>query len=103
MTVSRQQLVVALTGLLALDGQDAMAAELLHALPEQDTHSAAQARHADIQAVVDAAGAKHHAAGVQVAVIENGVVTDTFNYGWATKNTDPMTSQQKCGWPPSPR
>jgi len=30
-----------------------------------------------------------------VAVIENGTVTDTYAYGWATKNTDPMTADHK--------
>ena len=95
MTVSRQQLAVALTGLLSLDGSDPMAAELLNALPECDTRSDAQAHYAEIQAAVDAAAQKYHAVGVQVAVIENGAVTDTFNYGWATKNTDRMTDQHK--------
>lgn len=44
---------------------------------------------------VDAVSAYHGATGVQVAVIENGVVTDTYSYGWATKNTDPMTDDHK--------
>jgi len=32
---------------------------------------------------------------VQVAVIEKGVVTDTYAYGWATKDTEVMTADHK--------
>lgn len=35
------------------------------------------------------------AVGIQVAVIENGSVADTYNFGYATKNTSPMTSDTK--------
>ncbi len=35
------------------------------------------------------------AAGIQVAVIENGAVTDCYSTGWATKDTDPMTDDHK--------
>lgn len=38
---------------------------------------------------------KYHATSLSVAVIENGVVTDTFAYGWATKNEVPMTVDTK--------
>ena len=33
--------------------------------------------------------------GLQVAVIENGIVTDTYVYGWATKNSAKMTADHK--------
>lgn len=47
------------------------------------------------QAFVNAVSSYYGATGVQVAVIENGVVTDTYSYGWATKNSDPMTDDHK--------
>lgn len=95
MTVLRRQLAVALTGLLSYDGSDPMAAELLQALPERVTKSDALVHHAEIQAAVDAAAEKYHSVGIQVAVIENGALTEAFHYGWATKDTDPMTDRHK--------
>lgn len=53
------------------------------------------AHHGDIQAAIEAAAKKYGATGVQVAVVERGKVADTFAYGWATKNTDPMTPDHK--------
>ena len=47
------------------------------------------------QKKVDAAAKKYGAVGVQVAVIKSGVVTDTYEYGYATKLTDKMTSDHK--------
>lgn len=47
------------------------------------------------QVFIDHVAASYDAVGVQVAVIEDGIVTDTYNYGWATKGTDPMTSEHK--------
>lgn len=46
------------------------------------------------QAVEDAA-ARHKAAGVQVAVVRGGQVSDTYAWGWATRDTDPMTADHK--------
>ncbi len=44
---------------------------------------------------MDATAAKYGAVGLQVAVIEDGRVTDTYAYGWATKGTDRMTPDHK--------
>lgn len=38
---------------------------------------------------------EYGAVGVQIAVVENGAVTDTYTYGWATLDTDPMTDEHK--------
>lgn len=46
-------------------------------------------------AVIAQIAEKYHAVSLSVAVIENGVVTDTFAYGWATKGTTPMTADTK--------
>lgn len=46
-------------------------------------------------AVIAQIAEKYHAVSLSVAVIENGEVTDTFAYGWATKGTTPMTPDTK--------
>ncbi|MDE6589237.1 MAG: beta-lactamase family protein, partial [Oscillospiraceae bacterium] len=63
--------------------------------PVQEEASLAQLNHDSIQAKVDAIAKKYGAVGLQVAVVEDGVVTDTYVYGWATKKTDPMTADHK--------
>ena len=93
--LSRAQLAQALLALRAITTGDELAAEIHAALPERENNSASIANHDAIQAAVDAAGEKYHATGVQVAVIENGVVTDTYAYGWATRGTDLMTADHK--------
>lgn len=93
--LSRAQLAQALLALRAITTGDELAAEIHAALPERENNSASMANHDAIQAAVDAAGEKYHATGVQVAVIENGVVTDTYAYGWATRGTDLMTADHK--------
>ena len=93
--VSRLQFAQALIGLRALVNADELAAQISSALPERSGDSVTIANHDAIQAAVDAAGKKYGVAGMQVAVIEKGTVTDTFAYGWATKNTDPMTADHK--------
>ena len=40
-------------------------------------------------------GKKYGAVGVQVAVIHHGVVGETYEYGYATKGSVPMTSEHK--------
>lgn len=47
------------------------------------------------QAFLNSVAKSYGAVGVQVAVIDKGVVTDTYNYGWATKSKDKMTSDHK--------
>ena len=58
-------------------------------------NSASRANHDAIQAAVDAAAEKYGAVGVQVAVVEDGEVTDTFASGWATRGSDPMTANHR--------
>ena len=93
--VSRLQLAQTILALKAMDSEDALAAEIYEALPVREEISAARDNHEAIQAAVDEAAKKYGAAGLQVAVIENGTVTDTYTYGWATKNSDPMTADHK--------
>lgn len=95
MIVSRMQVAQAIIGLKTMDPEDALASEIFMNMDKRTTESAAKQNHDAIQAVVDAAAQKYGAAGVQVAVIENGTVTDTYAYGWATKDTDPMTTDHK--------
>ena len=47
------------------------------------------------QSTVDSVAEKYGAVGVQVAVIKNGAVKDTFEYGYATAGSIPMTSDHK--------
>lgn len=91
--VSRLQLACALVALSAVQG-DTLAAKIVTALPEKTETVSALDRETAQQAV-DAAAKKYGAIGVQVAVIKNGAVTDTFAYGWATKDTAPMTADHK--------
>lgn len=52
--------------------------------------------HEDIQAIVDAASKKYDAVGVQVAVIEDGAVTDHYEFGYADlESKTPMTAEHK--------
>lgn len=93
--VSRLQLAQAIIGLKAMDPEDALAPEIWAAIPARYTDSAAVKNHDAIATVVDAVAQKYSADGLQVAVVENGVVTDTYAYGWATKDSDPMTADHK--------
>jgi len=93
--VSRAQMAQAFVSLKAVAEGEKLAKEIHEALPQRQIHSDARPNHDTIQAAVDAAARKYGAAGVQVAVVEDGVVTDTFAYGWATKNSDPMTADHK--------
>lgn len=47
------------------------------------------------QASLDRIAKKYGAVGVQVAVIKNGAVTNTYQYGYAVKNSVPMASDSK--------
>ena len=93
MPVSRLQLANALVALSAVQG-DALAAEIVASLPEKAETVSVLDREA-AQLAVDEAATKYGAICVQVAVIKGGAVTDTFAYGWATRDTDPMTANHK--------
>ena len=89
--VSRLQLAKVLARLQR--DRDSLAAEL--ALAAGGSASLSQEKHESLDAAVSAAARRHGAVGVQVAVIEDGAVTDTYCYGWAVKESVPMTSQHK--------
>ena len=93
--VSRGQLAQVLVALAARLDQEPLARELAAELPLNPSPSVSQAKHREIQAKVDAMGAKYGAVGMQVAVIEDGRLTDTYTYGWATKGSAPMTEDHK--------
>lgn len=49
----------------------------------------------ELAAFVEEAAEHHRAVGVQAAVIEDGAVTAQAAWGWATLNSDPMTTDHK--------
>ena len=49
----------------------------------------------ELAAFVEEAAEHHGAVGVQAAVIEDGAVTAQAAWGWATLNSDPMTTDHK--------
>ncbi len=93
--VSRGQLAQVLTALAAYMEAEPAAMELTAGLQTAVVESASRARHEEIQEKVDAVAAKYGAAGLQVAVIEDGQVTDAYACGWATKGSDRMTPDHK--------
>lgn len=93
--VSRGQLAQVLTALAAYKEGEPAALKLTAELRTAAAESASQARHEEIQEQVDAVAVKYGAVGLQVAVIEDGQVTDAYAYGWATKGADRMTPDHK--------
>lgn len=51
--------------------------------------------HEVIQYKIDEIAKKYHAVGVSVSVVQNGEVVDSYSYGWAVKNVNPMTENSK--------
>ena len=95
LAVSRVQLAQILVALTAHGTYEKLAVDLAAQLSCTDIPSASRANHEALQAAVDAAAKKYGAIGLQVAVIEDGEVSDTYSYGWATKDTTPMTADHK--------
>lgn len=93
--VNRWQLAEALVALTALETEEPLAGSLAGQLRVETPHSVVRANHDAMAAKVNEIAAKYGAAGLQVAVVEDGAVTDTFAWGWATKNTDHMTADHK--------
>ena len=89
--VSRLQLA----GVLArLQGdRDPLAAAL--SLPEGVPAGRTQEKYEALSQAVAAAARRHGAVGVQVAVVENGAVSGVFHWGWAVKDSVPMTDEHK--------
>lgn len=93
--VSRSQLAQTVVALDALLTGDANAARIAETFESAAGTTVSRQFHQQIQEAVDAAAAKYGAAGIQVAVIEDGHVTDTYAWGWATKGSDAMTAEHK--------
>lgn len=109
--LARGQLAQVLTAFQSHGTGDTLARQIVVEAAAQTGGSASRDRHADLQAVVDATAQKYGAVGLQAAVIEDGVVTDTYAYGWATRaqyalvdengktvsweGGDPMTAEHK--------
>lgn len=89
--VSRLQLA----GILARlqKDRDPLAAEIT--LQSGEPVSRSRQNHEELAAVIQAASRRYGAVGVQVAVIEEGSVTDAYHCGWAEKRAVPMTDQHK--------
>lgn len=93
--VTREQAAAMLTALVASIANEPVAKQVAAASALPAFSSASRAQHADIRQYVEDAAQQYGASGVQVAVIENGHVTDTYAWGWATPKTDPMTAEHK--------
>jgi CubicO group peptidase (beta-lactamase class C family) len=69
--------------------------ELAGKLGVEAVNSVIADNHEAVRAKVEEIAARYGAVGLQVAVLEDGVVTDSFACGWAVKNADPMTADHK--------
>lgn len=63
--------------------------------PELPESSPANISHEELSAIVENAAKKYGAVGLQAAVIQNGVATDSVAWGWAAVDTTPMTTDHK--------
>ncbi|MEG1878568.1 MAG: serine hydrolase [Pseudoflavonifractor sp.] len=91
--VSRCQLAGVLVRLLSHGTYEPLAHTLALQKP-RPTESKSLAHHDRLQEAVNGAAKKYGAAGVQVAVIEDGRVTDTYTWGQADAGV-PMTADHK--------
>nr|WP_325213026.1 serine hydrolase [uncultured Oscillibacter sp.] len=89
--VSRMQLAEILARLQR--DRDPLAGAL--SLPGGGAASLSRQKHEELNQAIAAAARRHGAVGVQVAVIEDGAVTDAYHYGWAVKESVPMTNAHK--------
>lgn len=95
LVVSRAQTAAVLTALIAELSAEPVAVQITDAAAQDAFVSASRAGHEEIQSYVNSVAERYGASGLQVAVVENGHVTDSFSYGWATKKADPMTADHK--------
>lgn len=93
--VSRGQLAQVLVALTAYSSQEPLAQELTGQLRVEAVESVSVAHHDEIQEKVNTVASKYRAVGLQVAVVESGQVTDAYTYGWAIKDSQPMTPEHK--------
>ena len=89
--VSRLQLACVLARLQA--PRDPLGGEL--SLPGSRDAGRSLERHEALNQAVAEAARRHGAVGVQVAVVEGGVLTDAYHYGWAVRGSVPMTGAHK--------
>ena len=94
LSVTRAQFAQMLTALAAYSGGDVLAGTITGSLRVTRV-SLSPGAHDLLQTEVEAAAQKYGAVGMQVAVIHNGEVMDSFATGWATRKTDPMTVDHK--------
>lgn len=64
-------------------------------LPTQPTNSLEEIYGDELEDLIGTVGEKYGATGVQVAILEKGVVAASFGWGWATKDVSPMTKDHK--------
>ena len=93
--VSRAQLAQILVAYTAYRQDEPLAQALTTQLSASIAVSASRENHQDIQLLIDAAASRYGAIGLQVAVVENGRLTDAYAYGWATRDSVPMTPDHK--------
>jgi CubicO group peptidase (beta-lactamase class C family) len=93
--VTRLQLAQVLVALIAHTTGEPVAAEIASRDALEPVVSASRANHEAISAKIEQTAAKYGAIGIQVAVIEDGQITDAFATGWATRGSDPMTAYHK--------
>lgn len=93
--VSRAQLAQVLTAYAAYIEKEPLAQTLAEQLKVKQVESASRSRHDEVQKQIDVIATQYGATGLQVAVVENGEVVDSFSYGWAVKDVTPMTADYK--------
>jgi len=93
--VSRAQFAQILVALSACQDDEPVAEALTTQMSAKIAVSASQAHHDEIQLLIDSAASKYGAVGMQVAVVEDGQLTDTYTYGWAQQGSVAMTEDHK--------
>ena len=89
--VSRIGLARAVVAFAAMEPSDKTAVQIAQALPAA-TESYARANHDAMQKLIERAARDNGVASIQVAVVEKGVLTDTYSWGWAVKDSEEMTA-----------
>ena len=93
--VSRAQLAQVLVAYTAYSREEPVAQALTTQLSAKIAVSLSRENHEDIQLLIDTVASRYGAIGLQVAVVENGRLTDAYACGWATRDSVPMTADHK--------
>lgn len=96
LAVSRGELAQVLVG-LASHGGDPAAREIVLAQRKPPVDSPVRRGHDQIQQAVEASAQRYGAISIQVAVVEDGTVTDTFATGWSTRAQEMITRSDGTG------